>query len=563
MALLTGAWILSQAVRHFRGADDRRLEGVYAITEVAELELRLDADAQASLSTRPRELVRGELIHDGAGYSVGVRLKGHRSMRPLTGKAAFKLSFNRYDEDQTFSGVRRLTLNNLVEDPTLVREALAYRFLDALGLATPRTGYSTLSVNDAPYGLYLVLESMDEEFVARRFPGERGVLYEGEYGCDLFPEHVPEFERDAGKDPGRAKLQSLARSAAGESAALFHPDGPLDMPKFLRYLAASALLGDFDGYRHAHNYRLYYEPREQKWQFLPWGLDRVFQQRLGIFDSGGWLAERCFAERECRLEYVRTLAGAVDTFESMQLLELARVFLKLTGEHAARDPRKPYDAGKMATERAELASFIRERPTEVRRQLSCIDGSGRELDRDGDGHGCMDCNDADASVGPDAPELCDGVDNDCSGAVDDTAACACPEVEIGGHVYHMCHWPVPWSEARSLCEAKGLTLARVDSKRAVRALYKAARKLDRHNGWWIGYSDHAEEGSFRSTDGSPPKIAYWDKGQPNDRGCEEDCVALREGRGGRWQDSPCRRRAPFICSARAPGVIEARPVSAP
>lgn len=557
MTLLAGAWILSQVVRHYRGADDRRLEAIYAVREVAELKLRLDAAAQASLSTHPREVVRGELSHDGAEYGVGVRLKGHRSMRSLSGKAAFKLAFDRYEEDGTFLGARRITLNNLVEDPTLVREALAYRFLDAIGLASPRTGYAQVFVNDEPYGLYLMLESVDEDFVERHFPGERGVLYEGEYGCDLFPEHVAEFERDAGKDPDRARLSSFARAAAGESAALFHHEGPLDMPKFLRYLAASALLGDFDGYRHAHNYRIYYAPGEQKWQFLPWGLDRVFQQRLGIFDSAGWLAERCFADRACRLEYVRTLAGVVDTFESMELLEVARGFLELTMEHAARDPRKPYDDAKMAKERAELASFIRERPAEVRRQLSCIDGSGRELDRDGDGHGCMDCNDADASVGPHAQEICDdGVDNDCSGAVDDAAACACPNIEIGGNVYHMCNWPVSWPEARSLCDAKGLTLARVDSKRASRALYAAARKLDRHDGWWIGYSDQAEEGTFRSADGALPTFAYWDKGQPNDRGCEEDCVALREGRRGRWQDSPCRRQSPFICSALTPGALE-------
>lgn len=556
MALSIAAWILSQAVRHYRGAGDRRLEAVYAAREVAALELRLDAAAQASLSTQPREFVRGELGHDGAVYGVGVRLKGHRSMRPLTGKAAFKLSFERYEENGAFLGARRLTLNNLVEDPTLVREAIAYRFLDALGLASPRAGYAQLSVNGAPYGLYLMLESVDEDFVKRRFPGERGVLYEGEYGCDLFPEHVPEFERDVGKDPNRARLSSLARSAAGESAALFHADGPLDMPKFLRYLAASALIGDFDGYRHAHNYRIYFSPREQKWQFLPWGLDRVFQQRLGIFDSAGWLAERCFDDRACRLEYVRTLRVVVDTFESMQLLELARGLLDLTIEHAARDPRKPYDDAKMATERAELASFIRQRPTEVRQQLSCIDSAGRELDRDGDGHGCMDCNDAEASVGPHASEICDGIDNDCSGAVDDAAECACHRIEVDDSVYHMCNWPVSWAEARSLCEAKGLTLTSVRSRGVARALYKAARKLDPDKSWWIGYSDHSQEGSFRSVDGALPTFAYWDKGQPNDRGCEEDCVALREGRSGRWQDSPCRQQSPFICSAPPPGALE-------
>jgi len=42
------------------------------------------------------------------------------------------------------------------------------------------------------------------------------------------------------------------------------------------------------------------------------------------------------------------------------------------------------------------------------------------LDEDGDGiTAATDCNDADAAVFPGAPELCDGVDNDCSGVIDD------------------------------------------------------------------------------------------------------------------------------------------------
>mgnify|MGYP000713246903 CR=1 FL=1 len=42
------------------------------------------------------------------------------------------------------------------------------------------------------------------------------------------------------------------------------------------------------------------------------------------------------------------------------------------------------------------------------------------VDEDGDGYaGDEDCNDTDASVGPGAVEVCDGVDNDCDGAIDE------------------------------------------------------------------------------------------------------------------------------------------------
>lgn len=550
-AVLLGGWLLIQALRYHDQRDSRELEAFYAWREVAELHLQLDSTARASLSSHPREVVRAELAHKGKQYSVGVRLKGHRSMRPLDEKAAFKLDFERYEEGQTFLGTRRLTLNNLVEDPTMMREALAYHFLNALGVASPRTGYARLFVNGEAYGVYLMLETVDKRFVARRWGAAPGLIYEGEYGCDLFPEDVPGFDHDVGEDPGRAQLRSLATAAAGEAGPLFDAGGPLNMPKFLRYLAASAVLGDFDGYRHSHNYRIYYDSTERKWQFLPWGLDRVFQQRLGLFDSEGWLAQRCFADAACRLEYVKALAVVAEELEATPLLERASEIWALIGRHAAADPRKPYAAARMATERAELVSFIRERPAQVREQLSCIDSAGRELDRDGDGQGCMDCDDTNAAVGPHAAERCDGVDNDCSGITDDAPACPCSEVVIAERVYHLCNWAVQWTDARALCEAKGLSLAHVDAKGVSRALYKAARRLDRGR-WWIGYSDSKEEGNFRSSSGAPLEFTYWDKGQPNNRGCNEDCVALRDGRGGRWQDAPCHQHHPFICSVNTP-----------
>jgi hypothetical protein len=545
MALIPG----SGALRHWR--ESRTWRAWFAAEEVPELRLWLDDAARAALKGRPRELVRAELEYDGERQVVGVRLKGHRSMKPLHEKAAFKIAVDRFDPAQRFLGVRRLTLNNMVDDPTLLREFLGYRLFRELGVPSPQVGYASVFVDGEPRGIYSIVEDIDE-VAQRSAPGAKGgVVYEGEYGCDLFPEDVAGFDKDHGKDPGRAALAALAEAAAGDARTLFGPGaGPLDTPAFLAFLAGSAIVGDFDGYRHAHNYRIQLDPGARRWQFMPWGLDRAFERPLGIFDSQGWLAQRCFADAGCRLDYVRSVRVAIDRFEALRLRSTAKALAaRIDALEAAGSEHGPSAADRAAARR-KLEAFIAQRPAQIRKQLGCIDAAGNELDADADGHGCMDCNDADPSVGPHIAETCDGIDNDCSGLIDDAPACACEQREISDRTFHLCNWPMPWHEAEALCQRKGLVLARVDSKQMSRELYREATEIAR-SAWWIGYSDREQEGRFTWQEGDTGGFSYWDARQPNNRSCNEDCVALREGKKGRWHDSPCQQHRPFICAALA------------
>ena len=75
---------------------------------------------------------------------VEVKLKGHGSFRPLGEKAAFKVKFAKTDR---LLGLKSLTLNNMVQDPSMLHEALGYEVLRAAGVPAPRTGFAYVRVN--------------------------------------------------------------------------------------------------------------------------------------------------------------------------------------------------------------------------------------------------------------------------------------------------------------------------------------------------------------------------------------------------------------------------------
>ena len=88
--------------------------------------------------------------------SVTLKLKGNSSFRDLDHKAAFKIKLAK---GQPLLGLKKLTLNNMVQDGSMVHETLAYQTFRAAGVPAPRTGYAFVRVNGEPYGVYLNLET--------------------------------------------------------------------------------------------------------------------------------------------------------------------------------------------------------------------------------------------------------------------------------------------------------------------------------------------------------------------------------------------------------------------
>ena len=104
--------------------------------------------------------------------SSGIRKKGFiGSRRDLFDKTGFTIDFHEFVREQRLLGLKKLTLNNAVQDPSFLHEHLAYEIFRRAGLPAPQTAHALVTFNGEPFGLYVVKESVDGEFLDRNFGG--------------------------------------------------------------------------------------------------------------------------------------------------------------------------------------------------------------------------------------------------------------------------------------------------------------------------------------------------------------------------------------------------------
>ena len=163
---------------------------LYDPLRVNAIDLSATPPALDSLRSSPRSYVDAKLtLHEGARtfgpYAVGLKLKGQGSFRDLDGKAAFRIKVDYSVKSQELLGLKDLTLNNMVEDPSMLAEASSALMLEAVALPTPRVGYAYVRLNGADYGLYSDVETIDKVWAKRSFRSTQHI-YEANWAVGQF-----------------------------------------------------------------------------------------------------------------------------------------------------------------------------------------------------------------------------------------------------------------------------------------------------------------------------------------------------------------------------------------
>lgn len=150
---------------------------------------------------------------------------------------------------------------------------------------------------------------------------------------------------------------------------------------------------------------------------------------------------------------------------------------------------------------------------------------------------------------PSSPEACNTVDDDCDGQLNEGTACPCPSGVFDGHVYLFCNTKVGWIAAKNLCNGfgGGFHLTSVTSAAENTFITNTAVSIV-SGGWWIGFTDSAKEGVWVWD--NKEAVSWgpnWATGEPNNSGNEDCGIISVTGGGGKWVDAGCYEIFPYIC----------------
>jgi spore coat protein H len=253
---------------------------IFDLPTVLDFQVLLVETNFQALRRHSREYTPATVVVNGKEYPrVGVKLKGAAgSFRQVDEHPAMTLHFSKWAEGRRVFGLRRLHLNNSVQDDSRMNEYIASDLFRSAGVPTPRVAWATVRINDRKLGLYVLKEAFETEFLRIFFGSEKGNLYDGGFVRDI----EQNLNKESGTGPDdHSDLQAIC-TAMREKNLTNRWDKLsklVDVDMFTTYAALSVMLADWDGYpMNRNNYRIYFRPRDGRAVFMPHGMDQLFQR---------------------------------------------------------------------------------------------------------------------------------------------------------------------------------------------------------------------------------------------------------------------------------------------
>jgi spore coat protein CotH len=393
------AFALLPALAQAQTADD-----LFSRTDLQRIDLWLHSADWAKLKAefQTNTYYPADLTWNGQTVrNVGIRSRGRGSRSPH--KPGLRVDFDRYTTAQRFIGLKSFVLDNVTQDPSGVHESVAMAFYARLGIPAPREIHTRLYVNNEYAGLYVIVESVDKDLLARVFGAigsdtqNDGYLYEFKWMDDWkfgylgngLSEYKLRFEPTTHESKSDEELyrpiETLIRLANNTSTDRLTADlSPrLDIPQAIRFIAAQVFLAETDGFLGGfgvNNLYLYRLENSDVHVFIAWDADNTFYHPEYPTNSGindNMLMRALMSVPEYNAMFYSELRRSVELAEADNWLnnEIANQLQRI--DTAMReDPAKPVSNNVFEGKATEMLAFARARIAFVKCELERGAGNG-------------------------------------------------------------------------------------------------------------------------------------------------------------------------------------------
>jgi hypothetical protein len=334
-------------------------------------------------------------------YPIALELQGASSRKHK--KKSFDLKFSKaqplaeapFGEPEL---LRRILLKGMAIDPTLIREALAFEAFARLGYTVPRVGFTNLRINGTYWGLYNLVEPINEDFLARHGFAEGGHLYKAvrtkqgradfKPGRDLHTGFEDKSEQASDDWPDLTALATkLQRTPLRHDAFLRDIDSTFPLAAYIDRMIWIAVTQNGDAV--AQNFYLYNSPVAglDAWTMFPWDSNVAFGSHWSdptivlppenapmVVDGGSYFGGRLLQVPELRTQYIARFFALLDgELSSERLLAQTSVLADLVRHDLALNQQR-WSQNLDPDEAFEVVeTFLRARPDVLREELHALE----------------------------------------------------------------------------------------------------------------------------------------------------------------------------------------------
>lgn len=299
----------------------------------------------------------------------------------------------KFKKPSTYRNVKEIHINAEYKDPSLLRNKLSLDFFNEIGCLSPKSQFVNIKLNGKNEGLYLELESVDENFLKDRQLPQGPIFYavDGDANFSLMSDLDKDIKKSLkvgydlkyGETQDELYLQNMIIKINTITKAEFENEimKYINVDQYLRWLAGVIFTQNFDGF--VHNYALYQNSETRLFEIIPWDYDatwgrdvngKVMEEDYLRIEGFNTLTARILDVKIFRRQYINLLKEIINNQYNVDYLKPKIQNLHdLIRPYVQKDPYKKDDIDLFDMEPEYILEFIEARAKYIKGNLDSLD----------------------------------------------------------------------------------------------------------------------------------------------------------------------------------------------